>query len=119
MTTTLPERDVFARAWADWHRQHEARLADPHGFLTVTALHWLTGTAQRFDGVPGAWSTGPDGVEVVLDRVGPVVVGAGFSGHGFKSAPAVGRVLADLALGQPGVPALALATHADHTAVTV
>jgi uncharacterized protein len=67
MTTTLPDRDVFARAWADWHRKHEARLADPHGFLAVTALHWLTGTPQRFDGVPGAWSTGPDGVEVVLD----------------------------------------------------
>jgi uncharacterized protein (DUF1684 family) len=67
MTTTLPDRDVFARAWADWHRKHEARLADPHGFLAVTALHWLTGTPQRFDGEPGAWSTGPDGVEVVLD----------------------------------------------------
>jgi uncharacterized protein (DUF1684 family) len=67
MTTTLPDRDVFARAWADWHRKHEARLADPHGFLAVTALHWLTGTPQRFDGVPGAWSTGPGGVEVVLD----------------------------------------------------
>jgi uncharacterized protein len=67
MTTTLPDRDVFARAWADWHRKHEARLADPHGFLAVTALHWLTGDPQRFDGVPGAWSTGPDGVEVVLD----------------------------------------------------
>jgi uncharacterized protein (DUF1684 family) len=67
MTTTLPDRDVFARAWADWHRQHEARLADPHGFLAVTALHWLTGTPQRFDGVPGAWFTDPDGVEVVLD----------------------------------------------------
>ncbi|MGO4690821.1 FAD-dependent oxidoreductase [Glaciibacter sp. 2TAF33] len=33
----------------------------------------------------------------VLDRVGPVVVGAGFSGHGFKFTPAVGRILADLA----------------------
>ena len=67
MTTTVPDRDVFTRAWADWHRTHEARLADPHGFLAVTALHRLTVTLQRFDGVPGAWSTGPDGVEVVLD----------------------------------------------------
>jgi sarcosine oxidase len=37
----------------------------------------------------------------VLERHGPVVVGAGFSGHGFKHAPAVGRVLADLATDRP------------------
>ena len=37
--------------------------------------------------------------DFVLDRVGSVVVGVGFSGHGFKFAPAVGRVLADLADG--------------------
>ena len=48
-------------------------------------------------------------------RTDVVVVGGGVMG----SATAVGRVLADLALGQPGVPALALAAHADHTAVTV
>ncbi|MBL3699958.1 FAD-dependent oxidoreductase [Leucobacter luti] len=35
----------------------------------------------------------------VLDRVGPITVAAGFSGHGFKFAPAIGRVLADAALG--------------------
>jgi sarcosine oxidase len=35
----------------------------------------------------------------VLKRFGPVTVGAGFSGHGFKFTPAVGRILADLAEG--------------------
>ena len=39
--------------------------------------------------------------DFVLDRAGPFVVGAGFSGHGFKFTPAVGRVLADLADGSP------------------
>ena len=34
----------------------------------------------------------------VLDRVGRIVVGAGFSGQGFKFAPGVGAMLADLAL---------------------
>lgn len=37
--------------------------------------------------------------DFILDRAGPIVVGAGFSGHGFKFVPAIGRVLADLALG--------------------
>jgi len=96
-------------------RPDRARLAR----LQEYVRRWLPGldpdSAEPVSCTYTSTSTG----EFVLDRVGPVVVGAGFSGHGFKSAPAVGRVLADLALGQPGVPALALAAHADHTAVTV
>ena len=37
--------------------------------------------------------------EFVLERRGRVVVGSACSGHGFKFAPAIGRRLADLALG--------------------
>ena len=41
--------------------------------------------------------------DFVLDRVGPVVLGAGFSGHGFKFGPLIGEILANLALGlDPG-----------------
>ena len=43
------------------------------------------------------YTTSPDEA-FVLDRVGPVVVGAGFSGQGFKFAPGVGATLAALAL---------------------
>lgn len=39
--------------------------------------------------------------DFVIDRRGRVVVGTGFSGHGFKFAPLVGRLLAELALGRP------------------
>jgi len=35
--------------------------------------------------------------DFVLDRDGPIVVGVGFGGHGFKFTPAVGERLADLA----------------------
>lgn len=38
--------------------------------------------------------------DFVIDRVGRVVVGAGFSGHGFKFAPLIGPVLAELAVGR-------------------
>lgn len=34
--------------------------------------------------------------DFVLDHFGPLVVGAGFSGHGFKFTPAIGRVLKDI-----------------------
>ena len=56
----------FTAAWRAWHARQEARLADPHGFLAITSLHWLTGTPQRFGDAPGAWHTGPDGVLVEL-----------------------------------------------------
>jgi sarcosine oxidase len=35
--------------------------------------------------------------DFVLDRVGPIVVGGGCSGHGFKFGPLIGEILADLA----------------------
>jgi len=41
--------------------------------------------------------------DFVVDRTGPVVVAAGFSGHGFKFTPLIGRLLADLVAGAPGV----------------
>jgi sarcosine oxidase len=51
------------------------------------------------------YSLTPD-EDFILDRVGDVVVGAGFSGHGFKFAPLIGEVLAHLAMGEdPRLPA--------------
>lgn len=41
--------------------------------------------------------TSTDSQDFLLDRRGRIVVGAGFSGHGFKFTPAVGSVLAALA----------------------
>jgi sarcosine oxidase len=43
--------------------------------------------------------------DFVLDRRGPLVVGSPCSGHGFKFAPLLGRILADLVTGHdPGIP---------------
>jgi sarcosine oxidase len=58
---------------------------------------WLPGLDRtRPRPISCTYTSTPD-AEFVLKRHGPVVVGAGFSGHGFKHAPAVGRVLSDLA----------------------
>ncbi|HJP64781.1 MAG TPA: N-methyl-L-tryptophan oxidase, partial [Actinomycetota bacterium] len=44
--------------------------------------------------------------DFILDRVGNVVIGSPCSGHGFKFAPLLGEVLADLAVGRdPDLPA--------------
>ncbi|MFT3851284.1 MAG: FAD-dependent oxidoreductase [Ilumatobacteraceae bacterium] len=61
------------------------------------ASRWLPGvepTAVRSTVCLYASSATDD---FVLDRRGPIVVGVGFGGHGFKFAPAIGAHLADLA----------------------
>jgi uncharacterized protein (DUF1684 family) len=57
---------AFTDDWQAWHRQAEARLADPHGFLAITSLHWLGEQPQRFADAPGAWTSDAEGVTVVL-----------------------------------------------------
>jgi sarcosine oxidase len=60
---------------------------------------WLPGLdPDHFTPISCTYTTTPTS-DFVLDRAGPIVVGAGFSGHGFKFTPAIGQVLADLALG--------------------
>jgi uncharacterized protein len=68
------DRDRFVREWETWHRDHEAVLADRHGFLAITSIHWLTETPCRFPDAPGSWSTGPDGVTVILDEDDELIV---------------------------------------------
>ena len=105
-------------------------LPGPHGLVKLGAHHTgpvTTGDTRSFDVDPPAlarlseyaveWLPGLDPVPVdattclytstptedfVLDRAGPIVVGAGFSGHGFKFVPEIGRLLARLAKGEPG-----------------
>lgn len=91
---TSPDVQAFIDDWQLWHHRQEARLADSHGFLAITNLHWLTAEAQRFPDAPGAWSTGPDGVTVVLgDGEELVVDGTPVRGeHQFGVIPERGGV---------------------------
>jgi uncharacterized protein len=59
---------TFAEDWTSWHREHEAKLADPHGFLAITGLHWLTADPSRYPDAPGLWAATSDGVTVTLDE---------------------------------------------------
>ncbi|SNQ51085.1 FAD-dependent oxidoreductase [Frankia canadensis] len=59
---------------------------------------WLPGAdPDSYHPISCTYTTTPDS-HFVLDRHGPVVVAAGFSGHGFKFVPAIGAILADLAI---------------------
>lgn len=82
---TTTDFETFTQDWQDWHGRQEARLADPHGFLAITSLRWLTSAPERFDDAPGRWSTGPEGVRVLLDEGEELLVdGVAVRGeHGF------------------------------------
>ncbi|MGO3432384.1 MAG: FAD-dependent oxidoreductase, partial [Cellulosimicrobium funkei] len=82
------------------YRPEPGRLAALRDYVRT----WLPGLdPDAYVPVSCTYTTTPDH-DFVLDRRGPVVVGAGFSGHGFKFAPAVGRVLADLATAPGALP---------------
>jgi sarcosine oxidase len=62
--------------------------ADPAPVRTETCLYTMTSDE-----------------DFVIDRVGPLVLFGGCSGHGFKFGPVIGEILADLATGRdPGIP---------------
>lgn len=91
-----------------WHRVGE--IADPdHRDPAVNERILETLKSYVREWIPGVdpesavpvhctYTTTPS-EDFVLDRRGPLIVGAGFSGHGFKFSPVIGRVLADLVAG--------------------
>ena len=79
---------------------HRDFLPEPGqlGALRAYVRRWVPGAdPDAFTPISCTYTTTVDS-QFVLDRRGPVIVGAGFSGHGFKFVPAIGRVLADLAV---------------------
>jgi sarcosine oxidase len=83
-------------------------LPDPSGVarLRQYAANWLPGVDPT---TPSAttclYTTTPDH-NFVVDRRGPITVAAGFSGHGFKFAPAIGELVAGLVNGTADAPDL-------------
>lgn len=69
--------EAFVTEWEEWHRRKEGWLADPHGFLAITSLHWLSTTPERFADAPGEWSTGDDRVTVALADGEELIVNGG------------------------------------------
>ncbi|MDQ0613679.1 sarcosine oxidase [Microbacterium sp. W4I4] len=73
-----PHRTTHADALADYVREWMPGL-DPASAVHLSCTY-----------------TSTDDSTFILERRGRLVIGAGFSGHGFKFAPGVGAVLADL-----------------------
>ncbi|WP_405577742.1 FAD-dependent oxidoreductase [Streptomyces sp. NBC_01190] len=89
---------------------HRDRTVDARalGELRAYAERWLPGVDHTAPAaVTCLYTTTPDH-DFVIDRQGPLTVLAGFSGHGFKFAPAIGELAADLVDGVPGPARFAL-----------
>jgi uncharacterized protein (DUF1684 family) len=66
----------FLSDWEAWHEAREQRLRDPRGWLGITAIHWLSDAPQRFDDLPGDWSSHDLCVTVTLSRGEALTVGS-------------------------------------------
>ena len=67
--------------------------------LAAYVAEWFPGLDPSTAEEISCTYTSTDTGRFVLDRSGPVTIAAGFSGHGYKFAPAIGRILADAATG--------------------
>jgi uncharacterized protein len=46
---------TFTEQWRDWHDNRERDLADPHGWLALVSLDWLTEQPTTYPSQPGLW----------------------------------------------------------------
>lgn len=68
------DRAAFLKDWQAWHEQREKQLADPHGFLAVTGLSWLSDDPVPVPGAPGKWWSDAEGAHVDLGEGEELVV---------------------------------------------
>ncbi|NNG39076.1 DUF1684 domain-containing protein [Flexivirga sp. ID2601S] len=91
---TATATDPLQEEWAAWHRAHEEKRADRHGFLAITGLHFLDEEPRSFPDAPGEWTSTEDGVVVdlgpgeSLDLAGQQLTGR----HSFGVLPERGGV---------------------------
>lgn len=64
MTVTETRDTTFVDEWTAWHALRDATFAEPLGWLSLTALHWLVDTDSTFSDLPGAWRADADAVVV-------------------------------------------------------
>lgn len=90
---TAVEEDLAA-AWQAWHAEREDTLRAPHGWLSLTGLHWLDGEPRAYADLPGTWRAADGGAEITAAAGDDVSV---------DGAPVDGTVRVEPADGRPGV----------------
>lgn len=72
----------------------EPRLRELQGYVK----RWVPGVDAEQPTADGCLYDLTDTADFIVDRVGSLTIAAGFSGHGFKFVPEIGRLIADLVL---------------------
>ncbi|GAA4782457.1 DUF1684 domain-containing protein [Actinomycetospora chlora] len=54
----------LAQEWRAWHAEREDTLREPHGWLSLTGLHWLDGEPRAYQDLPGTWRASEGGAEI-------------------------------------------------------
>ena len=76
MTTATTAVEHAREAWQTWRAERHAELIRPHGWLSLTALHWLGPDPTALPGLPGLWwqdgtriwvAPGGDGHDLTVD----------------------------------------------------
>ncbi|MBB2901793.1 hypothetical protein FHR75_002608 [Kineococcus radiotolerans] len=93
-TTTTTTIETRREQWRAWREQRTAELSRPHGWLSLTGLHWLTGGPEAVADLPGTWASVDGGVELTASTADGVVL---------DGAPVDGTVRVDTVEGAPGV----------------
>lgn len=75
---TTSATDLTA-GWTRWHEEREAELRATHGWLSITAFHWLTEAPATLPGLPGRWSSHDGWAHLATDPAQPaeLVLGDG------------------------------------------
>lgn len=60
--TDTSTHDGLRASWEEWRAERTATLSQPHGWLSLTGLHWLDDAPLPVDGLPGEWWADDAGV---------------------------------------------------------
>lgn len=73
------EQSDLTAGWTRWHDEREADLRTEHGWLSITAFHWLTESPATLPGLPGRWHSRDGWAHLAVEPAGPaeLVLGEG------------------------------------------
>jgi uncharacterized protein len=90
-TLTSAASASYVDNWRAARKAKEQQRRDPYGFLSYAGFHKLAPAPETFEGIPGRWSTGPDGPRVQLSEGEELLVDGQVVTGSYQFAPVAER----------------------------